>query len=36
VTEHTEVWTWESGETVALPFVSVQRIVDGVIVLWKD
>ena len=21
VTEHTEVWTWESGETVALPFV---------------
>ena len=36
VTEHTEVWTWETGETVALPFVSVQRIVDGVIVLWKD
>ena len=36
VTEHTEVWTWESGETVALPFVSVQRIVDGTIVLWKD
>ncbi len=21
VTEHTEVWTWETGETVALPFV---------------
>ena len=36
VTEHTEVWTWVSGETVALPFVSVQRIEDGVIVLWKD
>ena len=36
VTEHTEVWTWETGETVALPFVSVQRIHDGVIVLWKD
>lgn len=36
VTEHTEVWTWPTGETVALPFVSVQRIVDGVIVLWKD
>lgn len=36
VTEHTEVWTWETGETVALPFVSVQHIEDGVIVLWKD
>lgn len=36
VTEHTEVWTWATGETVALPFVSVQRIVDGVILLWKD
>ena len=36
VTEHTEVWTWASGETVALPFVSVQRIVDGVILLWRD
>ena len=36
VTEHTEVWTWETGETVALPFVSVQQIEDGIIVLWKD
>ena len=36
VTEHTEVWTWETGETVALPFVSVQRIEAGVIQLWKD
>ncbi len=37
VTEHTEVWTWESGETVALPFVSVQHIDDtGTIMLWKD
>lgn len=36
VTEHTEGWTWETGETVALPFVSVQRIVDGVILLWRD
>ncbi len=36
VTEHTEVWTWESGETVALPFVSVQRVHEGVIMLWKD
>lgn len=36
VTEHTEVWTWETGETVALPFVSVQRVTGGVIQLWKD
>lgn len=36
VTEHTEIWTWPTGETVALPFVSVQHVVDGVIVLWKD
>jgi limonene-1,2-epoxide hydrolase len=36
VTEHTEIWTWESGETVALPFVSVQQVRDAVIVLWKD
>jgi limonene-1,2-epoxide hydrolase len=36
MTEHTEVWRWESGETVALPFVSVQHVRDGVIVMWKD
>jgi limonene-1,2-epoxide hydrolase len=36
VTEHAETWRWESGESVTLPFVSVQRIVDGTIVLWKD
>lgn len=36
VTEHTEVWTWQTGETVALPFVSVQHVTDGVITLWKD
>jgi limonene-1,2-epoxide hydrolase len=36
VTEHTETWTWPSGETVTLPFVSVQVVRDGVIVLWKD
>jgi limonene-1,2-epoxide hydrolase len=36
VTEHTEVWTWETGETVALPFVSVQRIEGDRIALWKD
>ena len=36
ITEHTETWHWPAGETVTLPFVSVQRVVDGVIVLWKD
>jgi limonene-1,2-epoxide hydrolase len=36
VTEHTEVWTWETGESVALPFVSVQHVSEGVIRLWKD
>lgn len=36
VTEHTEVWTWETGETVALPFVSVQHVRGDRIVLWKD
>ena len=36
VTEHTEVWHWESGETVALPFVSVQRISGDTIARWRD
>ena len=36
VTEHREVWHWESGESVSLPFVSVMRVQDGLITLWKD
>jgi limonene-1,2-epoxide hydrolase len=36
VTEHAETWTWATGETVTLPFVSLQRVVGGRIVLWKD
>jgi len=36
VTEHEEIWFWESGETVTLPFVSVQRVRHGSILLWKD
>jgi len=36
MTEHAETWHWPGGETVTLPFVSVQRVVDGRIVLWKD
>lgn len=34
--EHAETWTWASGETVTLPFVTVHRVVDGKVVLWKD
>ena len=36
ITEHAETWHWPGGEHVTLPFVSVQRVVDGTIVLWKD
>jgi limonene-1,2-epoxide hydrolase len=36
ITEHSEEWFWESGEHVALPFVSVQEIRDGKIVRWHD
>lgn len=36
VTEHAETWVWESGDTVTLPFVSVQKVRDEKIVLWKD
>ena len=36
ITEHAETWHWPSGESVTLPFVSVQRIVDGVIMEWRD
>jgi limonene-1,2-epoxide hydrolase len=34
--EHSETWGWSSGETVRLPFVSVHRVEDDKIVLWKD
>jgi limonene-1,2-epoxide hydrolase len=36
MTEHVEVWRWDSGETVALPFVSVQHVDGEHIVVWKD
>lgn len=36
VTEHTETWRWESGESVTLPFVSVQVVDGGVIQRWSD
>lgn len=34
--EHSETWQWPSGETVLLPYVSVHRVEDGKITLWKD
>jgi limonene-1,2-epoxide hydrolase len=36
VTEHTETWHWPTGETVTLPFVSVQHVAGDTITLWKD
>jgi limonene-1,2-epoxide hydrolase len=36
VTEHTEEWHWGSGESVALPFVSIHVIREGRIALWRD
>ena len=36
ITEHTEHWHFHTGETVSLPFVSVQEIRDGKLVLWRD
>ncbi|GAA3833987.1 nuclear transport factor 2 family protein [Nocardioides panacisoli] len=34
--EHSETWTFRSGEVVELPFVSVHRVRDGKVALWKD
>lgn len=34
--EHSETWTFGSGEVVVLPFVSVHRVRDGRVSLWKD
>jgi limonene-1,2-epoxide hydrolase len=34
--EHSETWTFSSGEVVQLPFVSVHRVRDGKVALWKD
>ncbi len=36
VTEHTETWHWHTGETVTLPFVSVQELREGTISRWWD
>ena len=34
--EHSERWTWRTGETVVLPFVSVHTVRDGQVTLWAD
>ena len=34
--EHSETWTWATGEAAVLPFVTVHRVVDGKVTLWKD
>jgi limonene-1,2-epoxide hydrolase len=34
--EHSETWTFASGEVVELPFVSVHRVREGRVALWKD
>lgn len=34
--EHSETWTWDTGETALLRFASVLRVDDGKITLWKD
>jgi limonene-1,2-epoxide hydrolase len=34
--EHSETWTVSSGEVLELPFVSVHRVRDGRVSLWKD
>jgi limonene-1,2-epoxide hydrolase len=34
--EHTETWTFASGEIFVLPFVTVHRVIEGRVALWKD
>lgn len=34
--EHHEEWRWETGESATLRFVSVHRVEQGKIALWKD
>jgi len=36
VTEHVEHWQFPTGELVSLPFVSVHRLRDARIRLWRD
>ena len=34
--EHHEEWHWATGESAVLRFVSVHRVQNGKITLWKD
>lgn len=34
--EHSETWKWRTGETALLRFVTVHRVEDGKVTLWKD
>jgi limonene-1,2-epoxide hydrolase len=34
--EHSETWKWSSGETALLRFVTVHKVRDGKITVWKD
>jgi limonene-1,2-epoxide hydrolase len=34
--EHHEEWHWATGESAVLKFVTVHRVEDGKVTLWKD
>ncbi len=34
--EHSETWGWATGETAVLRFVTVHKVVDDKITVWKD
>ena len=34
--EHSETWNWDTGESTVLQFVTVHKVRDGKITLWKD
>jgi limonene-1,2-epoxide hydrolase len=34
--EHSETWTFTTGEQGVLRFVTVHKVVDGKVTLWKD
>ena len=34
--EHSETWTWVSGHSAMLQFVTVHKVLDGQITVWKD
>jgi limonene-1,2-epoxide hydrolase len=36
MTEHVETWVWPTGETLALPVMSVHELRDGKIARWTD